>query len=244
MPGGYGGYITAAPGADTIRSGDLAAGSVVGDNIASGSITSYGIGSGQVYGHLVGHGSNMASGQLIGHDLASGAVASGNVASGVVTQGRRVLDETRPAGQAVSGVLAVALGSGGGFWVPAERQSGARLPALGVNLTNAASGSLVTVCLYGFVPAPASGSFASGDRRPLWVGSGGLLVNLSGFMAGASSGPGVGAFSGSHVQQVGLAVSGGVFVRPAAAVHLATVSGTYLCCLSGQFPVSGLGADT
>ncbi len=153
--------------------------------------------------------------------------------------GSQLQAEAALAGQAISGRIAVTLGSGGQYVVPAERQSGFRMPAIGVSITDAVSGASVQYAVLGYVPCPSSGTFASGDRGSLFVGSGGLLVNLSGFMAGASSGPGVGTFSGSLIQRIGMAVSGGVYVNPDVTIRLATVSGTYLRNLSGQYPVSG-----
>ena len=180
---------------------------------------------------------SLLSGQI--GTLLSGSIASGNV----VTYARNVFDDTKLAGQAISGAIAVALGSGGQKVVPAERQSGLRMPAIGVSVTNAAAGAAVTFVTQGFVPVAFSGGIASGAGGALWVGSGGLIVNLSGFMGGASSGPGVGSFSGSLIQQIGYASSGGIYVQPNETVLLATLSGSYLKCQSGNYPVSGLGAN-
>ena len=127
---------------------------------------------------------SLLSGQI--GTLLSGSLASGNT----VTYSRNVIDDTKLAGNAISGVTAVCLGSGGQYVLPAERQSGLRLPAIGVSITNAVSGAAVTFVTQGFVPAASSGTIASGAGGGLWVGSGGRIVNLSGFMGGTSSGPG------------------------------------------------------
>lgn len=245
---------------------ELGSGAIVSGRIASGQIGSFHIASGQLTGFELGSGAivsgRIASGQIGGFHLADSAVASGDIASGsvgqfvlgsgavssghinsgnVITYSRNIIDDTMLAGQAISGRIAVTLGSGGQYVVPAERQSGFRLPAIGVSITNAASGDPVTIVLLGMVHAPSSGTIASGVRGGLYVGSGGLLVNLSGFMGGASSGPGMGMFSGSFVQYVGQATSGGIFVNPSAgAIYLITLSGLGIgTARSGQYPVSG-----
>lgn len=251
-------------GSGAVTAGNIGSGSVVSGNIASGQVGTMHIASGGVQS------GNIASGQIGSFAIASGGVLSGNIASGsigqfhhssgcvvsghinsgnVITYARNILEDTKLAGQAISGVLAVTLGSGGQYVVPAERQSGLRMPALGVSVTNAVSGAAVTFVLEGFVPAASSGTIASGAGGGLFVGSGGLIVNLSGFMGGGSSGPGVGSFSGSIIQGVGFAVSGGIYVLIDTAPRLALQSGTYLrsIWISGQavqqFPVSGLGVN-
>lgn len=220
---GLGGYLGGTPGANTITSGDVAAGAVVGDDIASGSITSYEIGSGQVFGHLVGHGANIASGNLTTDDLAPRAVLSGNIGSGQIDRlhhNSGCVIDWLACEQALSGLRAVAWGSGGCFVVAAERTSGLRLPAIGVTVGQYVSGDVVSVVRRGLVRISFSGGIASGfPGRPLYVGSGGLVINQSGFMEGASSGHGaaptlVGSgLSGILVQQIGVAISGGLDVQ-------------------------------
>lgn len=175
-------------------SGAFATGSIVSGSVGSGAVTGRG---------TAGTFTVIASGTIGSLDVASGAV---------VTYARGVLDDLRLAGQAISGVIAVALGSGGQYVVPAERASGLRLPAVGVNVTNAASGSAVTFATQGFVPTPNSGTVASGRDGFLYVGSGGLILNQSGYMGGSSSGPGPGGLSGTLVQRIGWATSGGIYV--------------------------------
>src|SRR5437773_1957062 len=70
---------------------------------------------------------SLLSGQI--GTLLSGSLASGNT----VTYSRNVIDDTKLAGNAISGVTAVCLGSGGQYVLPAERQSGLRLPAFAVS---------------------------------------------------------------------------------------------------------------
>jgi hypothetical protein len=166
---------------------------------------------------------HIASGQIGQAALASGAVQSGQIASGTpVNFARTDFSDFFLAGQAISGVIAVAIGSGGAYVVPAERQSGFRLPAIGVNLTNAVSGSAIQIISWGLLATPNSGTVASGGwilgNQYLYLGSGGLLVNLSGFNAGPSSGPGpnpsLAAISGCMVQRIAIAMSGQIFIQP------------------------------
>ena len=130
------------------------------------------------------------------------------------------------AGQTISGVMAVALASGySDVVVSAERHSGLRLPAVGVVSVvsgistgsggfGVVSGQSVDMVFWGLVTTPFSGNVASGFAgKFLYVGSGGLVVNQSGFMDGASSGTGPGILSGELVQRLGIAVSGGIFVQ-------------------------------
>jgi hypothetical protein len=181
------------------------------------------------------------SGSVVSGTLASGQISTNHLASGAIVNYARNIAMDFLAGQAISGVIAVTIGSGGQYVVPAERLSGLRLPAVGVNSTDAVSGAVITIVMQGFVPAPASGTMASGAGGLIWVGSGGLLVNSSGFMPGASSGPGVGALSGTMIQRIGLVMSGGVFVYPDWTITQARVSGVGLNPLSGTTPASGIG---
>lgn len=111
-----------------------------------------------------------------------------------------------------SGIKAVCIASGSRI-VRAQRASGLRLPTIGVTSGNVNSGSIGAVYYYGYVGQTASGQIASGFQgQPLYVGSGGHIVNLSGFMEGASSGAPF--LSGDMQVQIGTAMSGGIFVMP------------------------------
>ena len=70
------------------------------------------------------------------------------------------------------------------------------------------------------------------------MGSGGLIINLSGFV-GATSGPGIGMVSGSYIQKIGVGVSGGIYVFPDTTIRLTTLSGVGIRNSSGQYPISG-----
>lgn len=153
------------------------------------------------------------------------ALSSGNIQSGQIGRfhfASGCVIDILPCEQAISGIIAVAWGSGGCFVVPAERQSGLRLPAIGVVFGNFASGAFVPVVRRGLVTTSLSGLIASGQPGwPAYVGSGGLIVNQSGFGAGPSSGAGpnpslaAGAgMSGALVQRIGEFVSGGIDVCP------------------------------
>lgn len=139
--------------------------------------------------------------------------------------------------QAISGIRAVTWGSGGCFIVPAERASGLRLPAIGVVAGNFASGASVPVIRKGRIGYTFSGAVASGfPNRFLYVGSGGLLINQSGFMGGASSGQGAAptdaatGYSGALVQRIAVSISGGVDVLVDGLITSGLFSG-----LLGQF---------
>ena len=116
------------------------------------------------------------------------------------------------AGELISGIKAVCMTSGN-FVRRAERASGLRLPAIGVTSGAILSGTTGRVFYYGYVGQTVSGQVASGFQgQPLYVGSGGFIVNRSGFMGGAASGAPF--LSGDMQQQIGIAMSGGLFVMP------------------------------
>ena len=233
-----GGFFVIASG--TVSSFDIASGAIVSGRVASGqigfghladaSVRSGTIASGVVgFEHLGDAGvrsGTIASGVVGFEHLGNTSVRSGTLGSGAVTTyTRSVLDDTRLAGQAISGVIAVTFDLGGQFVVPAERASGLRLPAIGVNTTNATSGVVIQFVTRGFVPAPNSGTIASGTTGLFYVGSGGLIVNQSGYMDGASSGPGPGGLSGTMVQRIGLCISGGIYVNPDMNITSGLISG-------------------
>ncbi len=190
--------------------GQLASGSVANANIASGAVV------GQAGG-----GFSIASGTIGTSDLGNNVVTSANLGSGQVSTVK--LASGTPAwgivnlyttAELISGLKAVAIASGtGGTIVRAERQSGFRLPAIGVTRSGAASGTACEVVVYGTVLENVSGMIPSGFAgQTLFVGSGGLIVSKSGFMDGASSG--APTLSGSAVQMIGIAISGGLIVAP------------------------------
>lgn len=178
-------------------------GSVRSESIGSGAIQSGHIASGQV-----------GPGHIAPAAITAAKIASGQVARGLIASGTRVWgnEYSMPTGELISGVKAVAISPDGSV-VRAERQSGLRLPAIGVTVVGADSGLPCAVVTKGFVPLGASGMFPTDSPgRGLFVGSGGLLTNLSGFLGGSSSGDPF--LSGGAVQRIGLAMSGGVFVCP------------------------------
>jgi hypothetical protein len=185
-----------------VSSGVLVSGLVTQNYLAAESVRSGHIGSGAVVGNGIAGKRSIASGTLDRIDFNSGTVVDYFACE-----------------QAISGIRAVAWGSGACFIVPAERRSGFRLPAVGVTAGNYASGDIAAVVRHGRVGVSFSGGYASGVTGYLYVGSGGLLVNLSGFMAGASSGNGpnptlnAGETSGCLVQSVAVALSGGLYVQ-------------------------------
>jgi len=118
-----------------------------------------------------------------------------------------------------SGIKAVCITSGSRI-SRAQRASGLRLPAIGVTSGTVNSGSTGRVYYYGGVGR--TGTFAQNSGlnngisgfqgRPLYVGSGGNIVNLSGFWVGGVQQPPF--ISGDMQQQIGIAMSGGIFVMP------------------------------
>jgi hypothetical protein len=108
---------------------------------------------------------------------------------------------TYTAAETISGLLGVALSSGRIDWVTrADPNSGFRMPAFGINLTDVLSGQQIIVGTQGtFLPDQPSRVTWSGQLwYPLYVGSGGLISLSSGV-------------SGTTVQQaVGMSISGGL----------------------------------
>jgi len=129
-----------------------------------------------------------------------------------------------------SGIKAVCITSGGRI-SRAQRASGLRLPAIGVTSGNVNSGSTGRVFYLGGVGRTTTLAQNSGLNNgisgfqglPLYVGSGGNIINLSG-MLGTSSGA---AFlSGDMQQQIGIAISGGIFVMPSPRITRSGFRGT------------------
>ena len=129
-----------------------------------------------------------------------------------------------------SGIKAVCITSGGRI-SRAQRASGLRLPAIGVTSGTVNSGSIGKVFYFGEVRKSATLAVNSGINNgisgfqglPLYVGSGGNIVNLSG-MLGTSSGPPF--LSGNMQQQIGIAISGGIFVMPSPRITRSGFLGT------------------
>jgi hypothetical protein len=201
---GQSGTLITTPDATVIRQ-------AIGQVISASGIFLYGggLGSGNVNSEHLGSGA-----------VLSGAIASGQIGTNHISSGSRIsfaenlsFDDAETT-ELISGIKAVAFASGGFPKIAlAERASGFLLPAIGVTRSGAASGQTCVVVRYGRVLSSASGMIASGFHGfALYVGSGGLLVNRSGFMGGASSGAPF--FSGNMQQIIGYAVSGGVFVDP------------------------------
>jgi hypothetical protein len=243
-------------GSGAIQSGSIASGQIGQFHIANEAVRSGNVGSGQIAsGHLAsGFIANLAStvtsGQIVSGLIGNAAVVSGSIASGQVglihlnsglqqtlvqyltdTPGaitNLVLDQSFICAELISGLKAVAFESGGSTIVRATWGSGLRLPAIGVTISGAVSGTACTVRRYGMVFENVSGQIASGFAgRGLYVGSGGLIVNLSGYVGGVSSGAGPGQLSGTATQIIGQAMSGGIMVVPDRSIRsgLVTIAG-------------------
>lgn len=201
----------------------LGSGAVQSGNIASGTIGHFMISSGGVEGTgLSGIPSNIASGSIGANDLRQSIITHGHLDVGAgspftntMAYGVAIGPGNLTAGQAQMSGGAVAFISLPGVAgqltvVPAERNSGLRLPAIGVMASGAASGQDVVVVTQGFVPSNffiASGYIG----QMLYVGSGGFIVTQSGGLGATFSGAGL--VSGGSVQRIGVVVSGGMFVH-------------------------------
>ena len=234
---GSGAVLSGNIGSGQIASGHLASGllSIIDNSI----ILSGRIGSGAVNGFgqsgLPSAGRMVASGSIGGFDIANVAIASGHLEVNQISRRHLFAGDAAPgfgattawgtaigpnnlfAGQGQMSGGAVALSTNAsGFLVAvlAERQSGLRLPAIGVLVSGAVSGGNCLVITHGFVPD--SFMIASGYvGQLLYVGSGGHIVTQSGD-TGLASGPL--QISGSVIQRIGVRVSGGMLVMPDMAI--------------------------
>jgi len=211
---------------ETLRSGNFSSGllrlvDLLGDQIQSGNIGNRQINSGHFSSNFI---------------VTSSMVASGSVDPSVDFAQTAELNTNFPLfdsfifQEQCSGIKAVCISSGGRV-VRAQRASGLRLPAIGVTSGTVNSGNNGKVFYLGGVGR--TGTFAANSGLlngisgfqglPLYVGSGGNIVNLSG-MRGVSSGP---AFlSGNMQQQIGIAISGGLFVMPSPRITRSGFLGT------------------
>lgn len=237
-----GGFLSGAIGSGQVGNAHIGSGAVLSGHLASGQVGQFHIASGAVSSGRLGvttapdgtkflrddftwqnpPGGGLSSGSVQSGHIGDAAVVSGSVASGQIARVHLSsgvqswgMVEVYTAAELISGVKAVALhrSGGGNEIVRAERASGFRLPVLGVAVSGAASGQACDVIVRGRVLTAASGMIASGfEETLLYCGSGGLLVNQSGFMGGASSGAPF--LSGNIQQAVGWSISGGVLVQP------------------------------
>ena len=211
---------------ETLRSGNFSSGllrlvDLLGDQIQSGNIGDRQINSGHFSSNFI---------------VTSSMVASSSVDPSVDFAETAGLNTNFPLfdsfvfQEQCSGIKAVCITSGGRV-ARAQRASGLRLPAIGVTSGTVNSGNNGKVFYLGGVGR--TGTFAANSGllngisgfqgRPLYVGSGGNIVNLSG-MLGTSSGA---AFlSGNMQQQIGIAISGGIFVMPSPRITRSGFRGT------------------
>jgi hypothetical protein len=212
---------------NSVRSGNIASGQVGGFHISSGTFSSGVIASGIIGGFHLSSGAlasgQIGSGQIGTFHLASSSIIGANIGSGqidtvhisptaVALNAYRLMTTAFNAGEFISGIKSVCMGSGGVILL-AQCGSGLRLPAIGVTMSGALSGTACSVVSYGRIFSAASGMIASGfEGNLLYVGSGGIVVNRSGFtIGGVLSAPGL---SGDMQQSIGVYVSGGMFVMP------------------------------
>jgi hypothetical protein len=215
-------------GSGCVRSGSIASGQFAGVHLASGVFVSGIIASGVISWVNIAAGGllsgNIGSGQIGSVHIADGAITATNIGSGqidsihitqttVAAQASRIITTNFNAGELISGIKAVCMGSGGVI-LAAQAGSGLRLPAIGVTMSGALSGTACTVVSYGRIFNTASGMISSGfDGTLLYTGSGGYVVSRSGFTnaGGTLQAP---FLSGDMQQSIGISVSGGMFVMP------------------------------
>lgn len=183
MAGAFGGYVQPAGGLAVVLSGNIGSGQIGSGLLASGSVA------GQGQGVFI-----IASGSLGNKDIASGGVWSGNIGSGLLAE---LVGLTRPTAEAISGFMAVCLGSGEVLLL-ANAASGLRLPAIGVVNANAASGDTVTAYRAGNQYTNLCSGWSGFVGKTLYAGSGGMVIGQSGLLSGMSW------------QRLGIALSGGI----------------------------------
>lgn len=174
----------------------LLSGAVTSGNIASGTIGQFPLASGAVQ-----------SGQLGQGAIGPGVIASGTISNTSYASGGSpslFFDTSFVAGEAFSGVSPVCLSSGG-VLLTAYSTSGFRTPAIGIVFDNVASGNTATVVTMGksTVTSGLDIKWSGHVGESVYVGSGGRIV-----LSGDNS------LTGAVLtQRVGVALSGGLFVR-------------------------------
>ncbi len=206
--------ITVDVGSGAIQSGQISSGVIGRFHVASGQFAGFELGSGAIVSGRV------ASGQIgFGH-LANASVQSGTVASGVLVSFARQIVEEFNTEEAISGLKAVFLSSGG-FIGLANAASGLRLPAVGVVPANYVSGDLAGIVTMGKITTPMCSGWSGFVGKHLYCGSGGQIVGKSGLL------------SGMAWQKIGVAFSGGIYVN----IDLTILSGGYTVGIGGNTEV-------
>jgi hypothetical protein len=239
-----GGLGSGAIGSGQIFTLHVASGGLLSGAIGSGQIGQFHVSSGAITSGTLGVTGGAPDGTKVLRDdftwttlasgfvpsYTSGAVLSGTIASGqigtfhftsgaIITYARNAISDDFIAEEAISGLVAVAIGSGGVGLVRAQPGSGLRMPAVGISVLNVVSGATAQFIANGKLLVSASGAIAGSGFNGLnalaYVGSGGLLLTKSGYVTGASSGggPGVAGTSGRVTQRVGVWISGGILVK-------------------------------
>lgn len=136
---------------------------------------------------------NIGSGQIGTNHLSSGAIG---------TYSRNVIEDSFVAGEAISGLKPVCIISGGTLAV-AQGASGLRMPAIGVANSNVQSGGTVNVVMMGklMLTSGLDAAFSGQQGRLLFASTSGHLITSTHPTTGIA-------------QRIGIAVSGGILVRP------------------------------
>jgi hypothetical protein len=210
---GSGSVVSGAVAAGTIFSGHIASGQIgsvhLGDNaVASGDIAANAVASGQIASGSVGS-VHLADGAVLSGDIGSGQVGSVHLASGTAVDAAKFLtDDTLVASETISGVRAVHVDTSGRARIAMAAVSG-RMPAVGVALSNFASGDVVTIFHRGRIQATAL-NFSGAIGRDVFVGRSGTLVTATYDVAS-----GYPSLSGDQQQKIGVAKNqSGAFIFP------------------------------
>ena len=214
---------------ETLRSGNFSSGlfrlqDLLGDPIRSGNIGDRQINSGHFSSNFIVTSSMVGSGSLD---------PSTNFAQTAGLNTNQPFFDYFRAGELISGGIRAVCIASGSLIRRAECGSGLRLPAIGVVYSGILSGQTGIIYTFGNVRVPGltlaqssglNNGISGFQGQPLYVGSGGRIVNQSGFWVGGVQQPPF--LSGNMQQQIGIAISGGIFVMPSPRITRSGFQGT------------------
>jgi len=216
---------------ETLRSGNFLSGllrlpDLLGDQIRSGNIGTRELG--QI--HFAAPPAFLVTSSMIG----SGSLdPSTNFAQTAGLNTNQPFFDYFRAGELISGGIRAVCIASGSLIRRAECGSGLRLPAIGVVYSGILSGQTGIIYTFGNVRVPGltlvqssglNNGISGFQGQPLYVGSGGRIVNQSGFWVGGVQQPPF--LSGNMQQQIGIAISGGIFVMPSPRITRSGFQGT------------------
>jgi hypothetical protein len=216
---------------ETLRSGNFLSGllrlpDLLGDQIRSGTIGNRQLG--QI--HFAAPPAFLVTSSMVG----SGSLDPNNnfAETAGLNTNQPMFDYFR-AGELISGGIRAVCIASGSLIRRAECGSGLRLPAIGVVYSGILSGQTGIIYTFGNVRVPGltlaqssglNNGISGFQGQPLYVGSGGRIVNQSGFWVGGVQQPPF--LSGNMQQQIGIAISGGIFVMPSPRITRSGFRGT------------------